>query len=108
MAGVPKIMQAMMENILPTLKGGETLSSITVTSSIPEGSIAAEMGALQQQYPDVNIGLYPFYSAQGAGVSVVARGRDMAQLQAVETAIKAHLAAIGAPLVARPKAIASQ
>ena len=108
MAGVPKIMQAMMENILPTLKGGETLSSITVTSSIPEGSIAAEMGALQQQYPDVNIGLYPFYSAQGAGVSVVARGRDMAQLQAVETAVKAHLAAIGAPLVARPKAIASQ
>jgi molybdenum cofactor synthesis domain-containing protein len=108
MAGVPKIMQAMMENILPTLKGGETLSSITVTSSIPEGSIAAEMGALQQQYPDVNIGLYPFYSAQGAGVSVVARGRDMAQLQAVETAIKAHLAAIGAPLVVRPKAIASQ
>ena len=108
MAGVPKIMQAMMENILPTLKGGETLSSITVTSSIPEGSIAAEMGALQQQYPDVNIGLYPFYSAQGAGVSVVARGRDMAQLQAVETAIKAHLAAIGAPLVARPKAIAGQ
>ena len=108
MAGVPKIMQAMMENILPTLKGGETLSSITVTSSIPEGSIAAEIGALQQQYPDVNIGLYPFYSAQGAGVSVVARGRDMAQLQAVETAIKAHLAAIGAPLVARPKAIAGQ
>ena len=108
MAGVHKIMQAMMENILPTLKGGETLSSITVTSSIPEGSIAAEMGALQQQYPDVNIGLYPFYSAQGAGVSVVARGRDMAQLQAVETAIKAHLAAIGAPLVARPKAIAGQ
>jgi hypothetical protein len=39
---------------------------------------------------------------------VVARGRDMAQLQAVETAIKAHLAAIGAPLVARPKAIAGQ
>ena len=108
MAGVPKIMQAMMENILPTLKGGETLSSITVTSSIPEGSIASEMGALQQQYPDVNIGLYPFYSAQGAGVSVVARGRDVAQLQAVETAIKAHLATIGAPLVDRPKAIASQ
>ncbi len=108
MAGVPKIMQAMMENILPTLKGGETLSSITVTSSIPEGSIAAEMGALQEQYAEVNIGLYPFYSAQGAGVSVVARGRDMAQLQAVEAAIKAHLAAIGAPLVERPKAIAGQ
>ena len=105
MAGVPKIMQAMMENILPTLKGGEALSSITVTSSIPEGSIAAEMGGLQEQFPDVNIGLYPFYSPEGAGVSVVARGRDQAQLAAVEAAVKAHLAEIGAPLVARPPAI---
>ena len=32
MAGVPKIMQAMVENILPTLKGGEQLSSITVSA----------------------------------------------------------------------------
>lgn len=106
MAGVPKIMQAMMENILPTLRGGETLSSVTVTSSVPEGAIAAEMGALQLQYPDVNIGLYPFYSAQGAGVSVVARGRNVEQLAAVEAAVKKHLAEIGAPLVQRPKPIA--
>lgn len=108
MAGVPKIMQAMMENILPTLKGGETLSSITVTSNVPEGSIAAEMGALQEQFPEVNIGLYPFYSPEGAGVSVVARGRDAEKLAAVEAAVKAHLADIGAPLVARPAAISQQ
>jgi len=36
---------------------------------------------------------------------VVARGRDQAQLAAVEAAVKAHLAEIGAPLVARPPAI---
>ena len=107
MAGVPKIMQAMMENILPTLKGGEKLSSVTITSNIPEGSIAAEMGGLQERFPEVNIGLYPFYSPEGAGVSVVARGRDTAQLAEVEAAVKAHLADIGAQIVERPASIAA-
>jgi molybdenum cofactor synthesis domain-containing protein len=101
MAGVPKIMQAMMENVLPSLRGGEALSSITVTSNVPEGKIAAEMGLLQAQYEEVNIGLYPFYGPDGAGVSVVARGRDMAQLAIIEGLIKAHLAEIGAELVER-------
>jgi molybdenum cofactor synthesis domain-containing protein len=104
MAGVPKIMQAMMENVLPNLRGGEALSSITVTSNVPEGTIAAEMGRLQAQYEEVNIGLYPFYGPDGAGVSVVARGRDMAQLAIIEGLIKAHLAEIGAELVERVSA----
>ena len=64
MAGVPKIMQA-MENILPMLKGGEQLSSITVSAQVPEGQIAAAMGALQGEYEDVNLGLYPFYDCAG-------------------------------------------
>ena len=38
MAGVPKIMQAMVENILPTLKGVEQLSSITVSAQVPSGT----------------------------------------------------------------------
>ena len=101
MAGVPKIMQAMMENVLPNLRGGEALSSLTVTSNVPEGTIAAEMGRLQAQYEEVNIGLYPFYGPDGAGVSVVARGRDMAQLAIIEGLIKPHLAEIGAELVER-------
>ena len=74
MAGVPKIMQAMMENILPTLEGGEKLSSVTITAQVPEGSIAEAMEKLQGEHPHVSIGLYPFYGADGAGVSVVARG----------------------------------
>ena len=102
MAGVPKIMQAMMENILPTLKGGEKLSSITVTSQVPEGSIAEAMEHLQAEHPQVSIGLYPFYGADGAGVSVVARGVDIAALAAVETAVKDLFTDMGMPLIERP------
>ena len=40
MAGVPKIMQAMLDGILPTLKGGRPMISITLRCSLPEGRIA--------------------------------------------------------------------
>ncbi len=102
MAGVPKIMQAMMENILPTLKGGEKLSSVTITAQVPEGSIAAAMEALQDAHPQVSIGLYPFYGADGAGVSVVARGTDLAALATVEQAVKALFGEMGMALIDRP------
>ncbi|MEC8566569.1 MAG: competence/damage-inducible protein A [Pseudomonadota bacterium] len=103
MAGVPKIMQAMAENILPMLNGGEQLSSITVSAQVPEGQIAAAMGALQGEYEDVNLWLYPFYGPAGAGVSVVARARDQARLGAVEARVIAYLDEIGAERVARPQ-----
>jgi molybdenum cofactor synthesis domain-containing protein len=101
MAGVPKIMQAMMENILPTLQG-EKLSSITVTAQVPEGSIAEAMEKLQGQYPDISIGLYPFYGADGAGVSVVARGTDEAALAVVEQSVQALFTQMGMALIERP------
>jgi molybdenum cofactor synthesis domain-containing protein len=102
MAGVPKIMQAMMENILLTLKGGEKLSSVTITAQVPEGAIASAMEKLQGDHPEVNIGLYPFYGADGAGVSVVARGRNLTALAEVETAVRQQFTDMGMPLIQRP------
>ena len=102
MAGVPKIMQAMMENILPTLEGGEKLASVTITAQVPEGSIAEAMEELQNQHPEVNIGLYPFYGADGAGVSVVARGRDLRALAKVKEAVETQFTAMGMALIERP------
>jgi molybdenum cofactor synthesis domain-containing protein len=101
MAGVPKIMQAMVENIFPTLKGGEQLASITVSAQVPEGQIAGAMGELQSEYGDVNIGLYPFYGPAGAGVSVVARGRDQARLDTVQAKLIAYFDEIGATRIVR-------
>ncbi len=105
MAGVPKIMQGMLDNVLPTLKGGEKLSSITLTAAVPEGMIAAKMEALQAHYNDVHIGLYPYYGADGAGVSVVARGADKVALGEIETAVKAVFASLNVPLIERPATV---
>ena len=60
------------------------------------------MEELQGEHPEVSIGLYPFYGADGAGVSVVARGRDVVALAEVEAAVKKQFNDMGMALIERP------
>jgi molybdenum cofactor synthesis domain-containing protein len=74
--GVPKIMQAMVRELLPTLRGGEKMLSRTITVFAPEGDVSAGLGRLQQKFPDLELGSYPFWRPQGPGTSIVIRGHD--------------------------------
>ncbi|MFN0264041.1 competence/damage-inducible protein A [Tepidamorphus sp. 3E244] len=76
MAGVPKIMQAMLDNVAPTLKGGKPLLSETRTGAIREGDIAGPLGELQARFPETRMGSYPGYTDKGFQTSVVVRARD--------------------------------
>lgn len=78
MAGVPSIMKAMLDHILPELKGGEPIICNSVTFDLPESVIAEELGELQNIYPQVSIGSYPFLRAGEVGVSIVLRSRENA------------------------------
>ncbi len=80
MAGVPRIMQAMFEGVKPHLKRGVTLLSVTVGSYVPEGQIATELSLLQDAYPDLDIGSYPFFFGGKPGSNLVLRGPDQARL----------------------------
>lgn len=52
MAGVPSIMQAMLENVTPRLKTGVKLQSVSVDSGgLPEGIYASGLGAIQKITP---------------------------------------------------------
>lgn len=81
MAGIPRIMQAMFEGAKPHLKGGVTLQSVTVGSFVPEGTIATELGLLQEAYADIDIGSYPFYFDGRPGANLVLRGPDPDRLE---------------------------
>src|SRR6476659_7328681 len=57
MAGVPAIMQAMLDNVAPTLKTGRTMLSVSVDAGgIPEGGYAQGLGAVQKEHEGVVIG----------------------------------------------------
>ena len=51
MAGVPKIMQAMLDNVLPTLEGGAVVLSRSVTMFMPEGEIALHLKVASGRAP---------------------------------------------------------
>ncbi|WP_448189513.1 competence/damage-inducible protein A [Azospirillum sp. sgz301742] len=81
MAGVPNIMQSMLDSVLPNLKGGPPILARTVSCTLAEGALAADLGALQERYPMLDIGSYPYFRRGDFGVSLVLRGTDAALLE---------------------------
>jgi molybdenum cofactor synthesis domain-containing protein len=87
MAGVPKIFEAMVASVAPTLIGGDKLLSRTVLALVPEGAVAEELGALQKQYPAVDMGSYPAFRGGRASTAIVMRSTDRAMLDAAADAM---------------------
>jgi len=89
MAGVPKIMQVMMEVIAPRLSGGIPIQSRNVEFLGGEGDVAIPLAEIQNRYPAVAIGSYPFQSPGGFATNLVLRSRDLAALDAALADVKA-------------------
>ena len=81
MAGVPKIMQGMLDFILPTLKGGKSMLSRTVEADLQESVVAKGLGDIQARYDNVSIGSYPKYINGRHATSLVLRSMDEAALE---------------------------
>jgi molybdenum cofactor synthesis domain-containing protein len=96
MAGVPRIMRSMFEVVAPTLQGGTPVKSRALHAhGLLEGQIAAGLSAIQDRYPTLDIGSYPYYRESGNGVALVAKGTDEAALEAAAQEIAALIRADG-------------
>lgn len=87
LAGVPRIMQAMFDYVKPLLEGGAPMHSETISTFLTEGTIADGLTAIQDRFPDVEIGSYPFVKDGKLGTSLVARHIDLHRLTEVRGAI---------------------
>ena len=54
MAGVPSIMQAMLDEVAPKLKTGTKLLSETIRADAKEGDLGTELGEVAKAHPDVD------------------------------------------------------
>ena len=81
MAGVPRIMQAMLDGVLPTLTGGPLLLSRTIACDLPEGVLAEPLQKLQERFPQVEIGSYPGFARAAPAGQVVLRSVDADALE---------------------------
>ena|SRR5438552_457867 len=89
MAGIPKVMQAMMDEAGKRLSGGIPMRSVAITVEGGEGDIAKPLKDIQDRYPAVIIGSYPFEGSRGFAATLVLRSRDDAALAEAERAVKA-------------------
>ncbi len=95
MAGIPSIMQAMFESLSHRLVGGTPLKSRSVTIYLPESRMAPSLGALQDRYPEVEIGSYPFSREGRFGARLVLRSTEDARLAEAGTELVAALRELG-------------
>ena len=81
MAGIPSVMQAMFAHVKQYVKGGDPVQTVQLALWIGEGSIAAEIEAVQHQFPNIDIGVYPAMKEGRAHTTIVMRATDAATLE---------------------------
>ncbi len=96
MAGVPSIFQAMLDNVVPTLKTGTKMLSATVPSPFGEGLGGGPLADIQKAHPDTIIGSYPKYGEGKFWTELVVRARSQDALEAARKDVEAMVAGLSA------------
>ncbi len=98
MAGVPKIMTAMLEDVAPRLRTGTVVQARTVrVTGVGEGAVAHILGDMARAQKDLSFGSYPFGAGSDGeiGTNLVIRGRDAAAVDTAVEALRTALAEAG-------------
>jgi len=95
MAGIPSVMQAMFDTLIPRLNQGAPIYQKSLVFAITENTIADDLAGIQAIYPDVEIGSYPYFRPTGDyGVVLVLRTRDQGMLdralQSIQEMVAKH------------------
>jgi molybdenum cofactor synthesis domain-containing protein len=92
MAGIPNVMQAMLDEVAPTLRTGVKVQAHSIRADAREGDIGSPLGEIAKAHPGVSIGSYPFFDEnKGPNTNVVIRSRDADQLAVAAAAVEAML-----------------
>jgi molybdenum cofactor synthesis domain-containing protein len=97
MAGVPAVMQAMLDHAVTMIHTGSPMRVETIfAGAIPEGRYADALAALAKAHAHVIIGSYPSFADGTFRNQIVVRGKEEAEVAEARTAVEAMLAAVGA------------
>lgn len=101
MAGIPTVMQAMLDEVAPKLKTGTKMMSETIRADLKEGDVGTPLGEIAKANPETIIGSYPFFDEKlGPNTNIVVRSRDPQKLQVAKGAVEAMIAKVKSQLAA--------
>ena len=95
MAGIPSIMQGMLEGARVFLETGTKMSSKSIDVFMPESFVATELSQIQDNYLNVEIGSYPFNKEGKFGTSLVMRSTDLEALDRCEIEVAEMIKKLG-------------
>jgi molybdopterin-biosynthesis enzyme MoeA-like protein len=101
MAGIPAVMQGMLDEVAPKLKTGVKLLSVSIRADAKEGDVGTALGLVAKAHPDTMIGSYPFVDENNTpNTNIVVRARDAGLLAAAQAAVEAMLVKVKADMAA--------
>ena len=93
LAGVPEVMQVMLDDITPQLDTGAVMQTTTIKLNRAEGEVADIFAAHQKTFPDVTMGSYPSFSDGRISTQLVLRSTNSKRLSAATSALELMLRA---------------
>ncbi len=91
LAGVPDVMQVMLDDITPQLDSGAKMQSATIRLQRAEGDVADLFAAHQKIFPDVAMGSYPSFADGRISTQLVLRSTDAVRLEAARASLELKL-----------------
>jgi molybdenum cofactor synthesis domain-containing protein len=88
MAGIPKIMQGMLEGMYDYLERGEIIHSKSLDIMVGESFFAEDLAKIQDKFPTVLVGSYPFSRDGVYGATIVLRSTQESDLDSCELLVK--------------------
>ena len=88
MAGIPKIMQGMLEGMYDYLEKGDIVHSISLDIMVGESLFAEDLALIQNKFENVSVGSYPFSRDGVYGATIVIRSTQESELASCESLIK--------------------
>ena len=88
MAGIPKIMQGMLEGMYDYLEIGKIMHSRSFDIMVGESFFAEDLTQIQGDFPEVLVGSYPFSKEGIYGATIVLRSTDESLLDSCELKVK--------------------
>jgi molybdenum cofactor synthesis domain-containing protein len=92
MAGIPKIMQGMLEGMYDYLEKGDLVHSRSLDIMVGESFFAEDLAEIQGKFKTVSVGSYPFSRDGVYGATIVIRSTQESDLASCESLVKELIA----------------
>ena len=86
--GIPSYVELMLPQLKDVLISGKKIISVSIDAKIRESSVAVDLSKIQDKYPNIDIGSYPYSKEGGFGTVLVMRGIDSAEINRCKEEVK--------------------